>query len=71
MLTICYSAIRGDEIDVDDSSSRAQIENRYIEEVKALTGKAFRFAASGSSDRNQGLLGMCASNTPESIEVNN
>ena len=53
-------------------SSRAQIENRYIEEVKTLTGKAFLVPWQPEAPVGaKALLGMCVSNTPESIEVNN
>ena len=53
-------------------SSRAQIENRYIEEVKTLTGKAFLVPWQSEAPVGaKALLEMCASNTPESIEVNN
>ena len=52
-------------------SSRAQIENRYIEEVKTLTGKAFLVPWQSEAPVGaEALLEMCASNTPESIEVN-
>ncbi len=51
--------------------SRARIENRYIEEVKTLTSKAFLVAWQPEAPVGaKALLEMCASNTPESIEVN-
>ncbi len=53
-------------------SSRAQLENLYIEEVETLTRNAFLVPWQAEAPTGtKALLGMCASNTPESIEVIN
>ena len=53
-------------------SARAPIEDRYIEEVKTLTGEALQVPWQPQAPVGaKRLLGMSVSNAPESIEVNN